>query len=142
MQAVRNTNTTGNEMQAKETNTSVDTITVNIGGTERPFTINTLGMYRALEGGVDPLAEFDSFSKVAAQSASPTRLIVIISKIVWCGLLAHDPTVKLEWVMEQMDVPKVTELSPIISDQMGRFMRGANAGEAEAPKRGKPKAKG
>lgn len=120
----------------------IDTITVNIGGAERPFTINTLGMYRALEGGVDPLAEFDSFSKVAAQNASPTRLMVIISKIVWCGLLAHDPNVKLEWVMEQMDVPAVTRLSPVISEQMGRFMRGATEGEAEAPKRGKPKPKG
>jgi hypothetical protein len=120
---------------------NIDTITVNIGGADRPFTINTLGMYRALEGGVDPLAEFDSFSKVAAQSASPTRLMVIISKIVWCGLLAHDPSVKLEWVMEHMDVPKVTQMSPIISEQMGRFMRGSDAGEAEAPKRGKTKAK-
>lgn len=122
----------------------IDRITIEIGGREWPFKIGTLGMYRAQEiGGVDILAEFDGLRSAFSGSgvASPTKLLVVMSKVVWAGMLSYDDKITLEQVMDMMDVQAMTRLSDVIGKQMQAFMNGADAGEAPAPTRGK-KAKG
>jgi hypothetical protein len=117
----------------------IDKLTVEISGKTYPMKIGTLGMARALDQGVDVLSEFDSFGKAQGAGGNVTKLLVAVSKIVWAGLLTYDPNVKLDWVMDQLDVPELTKMAPIIGDQMNRFMRGASEGEVQAPKRGKAK---
>lgn len=116
----------------------IDRLTIQIGGGERPFKIGTLGMARAMDRGVDVLQEFDNFTKVYSKAgdASPTKLLITISKIVWAGLLTYDDKIELEQVYDMMDVPAMTRVSSIIADQMSRFMNGAELGESQAPKRG------
>ena len=114
----------------------IDKFTVTISGKEYQMKIGTLGMARALDHGVDVLAEFDSFGKAQAQG-STTKLFVAVAKIVWAGLLTYDATIKLDWVMDQLDVPMLSQMAPVIGEQMQRFMQGATQGEAPAPKRGK-----
>lgn len=120
----------------------IDKITIQLGGIERPFKIGTLGMFRAMDkGGVDVLTEFESLQGLyagSAKSPSPTKLLAVMSRVVWAGLLSYDESITLDQVMDMMDVPVMGELSPIIGAQMTRFMQGQTAGEAKAPvKRGK-----
>lgn len=116
----------------------IDNINVNISGVDYKMKIGTLGMARALDHGVDVLAEFDSFGKAQAQG-STTKLFVAVAKIVWAGLLTYDATIKLDWVMDQLDVPMLSKIAPVIGQQMQRFMQGETVGEVPALKKGKAK---
>lgn len=116
----------------------IDRFSIEINGNSYQMKIGTLGMARALDQGVDVLAEFDSFGKAQAQG-STAKIFVAVSKIVWAAMLTYDEKVKLEWVMDELDVPLLNKLAPIIGEQMQRFMMGSTPGEVQAPKRGKGK---
>ena len=118
----------------KDINQSPDIQIIDIDGQSYKFLITPFGMIKADELGIDILKEFSKFQLEFSKGAeaSPTKAFAIMSKIIWCGLLPFNPSLKLEDVQNTVTITEMLKLAPMLAQSMARLM-GDSQGEAQAP---------